>query len=32
MLKGREIIQQLCQEKLKWEEQIDEKSTYEWLK
>ena len=32
VLKGREIIQQLRQEKLKWEEQIDEKSTYEWLK
>ena len=32
VLNGREIIQQLRQEKLKWEEQIDEKSTYEWLK
>ena len=32
MLKGREIIQQLCQEQLKWEEQIDEKSANEWFK
>ena len=27
-----EIIQQLCQDKLQWDEQIDERSTYEWLK
>ena len=26
MLKGRQIIQQLCQEKLQWDEQIDERS------
>ena len=32
MLKGRQIIQQLCQEKLQWDEQIDERSAYEWLK
>ena len=32
MLKGRQTIQQLCQEKLKWDEQIDERSAYEWLK
>ena len=25
MLKGRQIIQQLCQEKLQWDEQIDER-------
>ena len=32
MLKGRQIVQQLCQEKLQWDEQIDERSAYEWLK
>ena len=32
MLKGTQIIQQLCQDKLQWEEQIDERSAYEWLK
>ena len=32
MLKGRQIIQQLCQEKLQWDEQIDERSAYEWLR
>ena len=32
MLKRRQIIQQLCQEKLQWDEQIDERSAYEWLK
>ena len=32
MLKGRQIIQQLCQEILQWDEQIDERSAYEWLK
>ena len=32
MLKERQIIKQLCQEKLQWDEQIDERSAYEWLK
>ena len=32
MLKGRHIIQQLCQGKLQWDEQIDERSAYERLK
>ena len=32
MLKGRQIIQQLCQGKLQWDEQIDERSAYERLK
>ena len=32
MLKGRQIIKQLCQEKLQWVEQIDERPAYEWLK
>ena len=32
MLKGRQIIHQLCQEKLQWDEQINERSTYEWVK
>ena len=32
MLKGRQIIQQLCQEKLYWDEQIDDRSACEWLK
>ena len=32
MLKGRQIIKELCQEKLQWFEQIDERSAYEWLK
>ena len=32
MLKGRQIIQQLYQEKLEWDEQIDERSSYEQLK
>ena len=32
MLKRRQLIQQLCQEKLQWDEQIDERSAYEWLK
>ena len=32
MLKGRQIIQQLCQQKVQWDEQIDERSAYEWLK
>ena len=32
MLKGRQIIQRLCQEKLQWNEQIDERSSYEWLR
>ena len=31
MLKGRQMIQQLCQDKLEWEKQIDERSAYEWL-
>ena len=32
MLKRRQIIQQLWQEKLQWDEQIDERLAYEWLK
>ena len=32
MLKERQIIKQLCQEKLQWDEQIDERSAYECLK
>ena len=32
MLEGRQIIQQLCQDKLQWDEQIDERSAYEFLK
>ena len=32
MLKGRQIIQQLCQDMLPWDDQIDEKSAYEWRK
>ena len=32
MLKGRQIIQQLYQEKLEWDEQIDERSSCEQLK
>ena len=31
MLKGRQMIQQLSQNKLEWEKQIDERSAYEWL-
>ena len=29
MLKGRQIIQQLCQGKLQWDGQINERSAYE---
>ena len=32
LLKGRLIIQQLCRDRLDWDEPIDEKSSYEWLK
>ena len=32
MLKRRQIIQQLWQEKLQWDQQIDERLAYEWLK
>ena len=32
MLKRRQIIQQLCQDKLQWDKQNDERSAYEWLK
>ena len=32
MLKGRQIIQQLCQENLQWDEQIYERSAYKWVK
>ena len=31
-LKQRQIIQQLCQKKLQCDEQIDERSAYDWLK
>ena len=31
MFKGRQMIQQLSQDKLEWEKQIDERSAYEWL-
>ena len=31
-LKGRLIIQRLCRDRLGWDEAIDEKSSYEWLK
>ena len=32
MLKERQIIQQLCQKKFQCDEQIDERSAYDWLK
>ena len=32
LLKGRLIIQQLCRDRLGWDETIDKKSSYEWLK
>ena len=32
LLKGRQIIQQLCRSKLNWDEPIDERSSYEWQK
>ena len=32
LLKGRLIIQQLCRDRLGWDEPIDEKSSHEWLK
>ena len=32
LLKERLIIQQLCRDRLSWDEPIDEKSSYEWLK
>ena len=32
LLKRRLIIQQLCRDRLDWDEPIDEKSSYEWLK
>ena len=32
LLKGRLIIQQLCRDRLGWDETIDEKSSYELLK
>ena len=32
LLKGRLIIQQLCKDRPDWDEPIDEKSSYEWLK
>ena len=32
MLKERQIIQQFCQKKLQCDEQIDERSAYDWLK
>ena len=32
LLKGRLIIQQLCRDRLSWDEPTDEKSSYEWLK
>ena len=32
LLKGILTIQQLCREKLGWDEPIDEKSSYEWFK
>ena len=32
MLKGRLIIEQLSRDRLGWDEPIDEKSSYEWLK
>ena len=32
MLKGRQIIQQLCRKRLNWDAPIDERSSYEWQK
>ena len=32
LLKGRLIIQQLCRDRLGWDEPIDEKPSHEWLK
>ena len=32
LLKGRQIIQQLCRNRLNWDEPIDERSSYEWQK
>ena len=32
LLKGRLIIEQLSTDRLGWDEPIDEKSSYEWLK
>ena len=32
LLKGRLIIQQLCRDRLGWDEPIYEKSSHEWLK
>ena len=32
MLKGRLIIQQLCRDKLDWDDPIDEQSANEWMK
>ena len=32
LLKGKLIIQQLCRDRLGWDEKIDKKSSYEWLK
>ena len=32
LLDGRLIIQQLCRDRLGWDEPKDEKSSYEWLK
>ena len=32
MLKGRQIIQHLREDKFQWDKQIDERSAYEWLK
>ena len=29
MLKGKQVIQQLCHKMLQWDEQIDERSVYE---
>ena len=32
LLKGRQIIQQLCRNRLNWDEPIDERSSHEWQK
>ena len=32
LLKGGQIIQQLCMDKLKWDQPINDRSSYDWLK
>ena len=32
LLKGRQIIQNLCRNNLTWDDPIDDSSSYEWLK